>query len=350
MSKKYRIGIWGQFGDGGIIADGQAIRTNIITEELKNRYGEEKISILNTNNWKKHPVRFLWKTILLVATSESVIIFPADNGFKVVVPLISFINIFYRRRFFDVVIGGYLPALLQGHKLYIKLLQNFDALFVQTTNIRSDLEKLGLRNVKYLTNLKRLIPVKEEELVINNSKQLKVCLFSRITEDKGVIDAINAISIANNKLGKKVFSLDIFGIVGADFQAKFYELLDSNQDVVQYKGVANYNETVGVLKNYFALLFPTYFHGEGFPGCFIDAFNAGIPIIATDWLYNKDLITDGENGMLVPIKNPEKLSDAMIKLFNDRQLAYNISINNLRKSMDYAPEQVLKELYDALDQ
>ena len=31
---KYKIGIWGQFGDGGKIADGQAVRTTVITEEL----------------------------------------------------------------------------------------------------------------------------------------------------------------------------------------------------------------------------------------------------------------------------------------------------------------------------
>lgn len=36
MKKKiYKIGIWGQFGDGGPIADGQAVRTTITTNELK---------------------------------------------------------------------------------------------------------------------------------------------------------------------------------------------------------------------------------------------------------------------------------------------------------------------------
>jgi len=37
MKPKYKIGIWGQFGDGvNKIADGQAVRTTIITAETKN--------------------------------------------------------------------------------------------------------------------------------------------------------------------------------------------------------------------------------------------------------------------------------------------------------------------------
>ena len=76
------------------------------------------------------------------------------------------------------------------------------------------------------------------------------------------------------------------------YKERFAHLINQNKDFVEYKGVANYNQTVDVLKNYFALLFPTYFHGEGFAGCIIDAFFAGIPIIATDWLYNKDIVKD----------------------------------------------------------
>ena len=67
MRPKYKIGIWGQFGDGiNKIADGQAVRTTIITEELKKRYGEENIYIVNTNNWRKNPIKFFFRNYYLV--------------------------------------------------------------------------------------------------------------------------------------------------------------------------------------------------------------------------------------------------------------------------------------------
>lgn len=93
--------------------------------------------------------------------------------------------------------------------------------------------------------------------------------------------------------------LDLYGIVPEQYKERFNEIVNDHSTVVTYKGIANYNQTVSVLKNYYAMLFPTYFHGEGFAGCLIDAFFAGIPVIATDWLYNKDVVKDTENGLLV---------------------------------------------------
>ena len=53
MSKKLiKIGVWGQYGDGGPIADGQAVRTTITTQELIKKYGESEVCILNTNAWR----------------------------------------------------------------------------------------------------------------------------------------------------------------------------------------------------------------------------------------------------------------------------------------------------------
>ena len=73
MKKKiYKIGIWGQFGDGGPIADGQAVRTTITTNELKKRYGDDNVLILNTNAWKKHPIKFFLDTINLLKKSENI--------------------------------------------------------------------------------------------------------------------------------------------------------------------------------------------------------------------------------------------------------------------------------------
>ena len=83
-------------------------------------------------------------------------------------------------------------------------------------------------------------------------------------------------------------------------------------------------------------------------GRWIDAFNSGLPIIATDWLYNKDLIKDGYNGLLVPIKDPESLSNAILKLYYDRNLTYRLALNSLDKAKDYDPEIVLKDFYSDL--
>lgn len=349
MCAKYRIGIWGQYGDGGQIADGQAVRTTIVTGELKKRYGAENIKIVNSNNWKAHPYSFLLKTVSLVTQCENVIIAPADNGFKTIVPILDLVNTFFRRKMLYMVIGGFLPKLLEDQPKFIKMLRKYERLYVQTPNIKADLEKLGIDRVDYLTNLKPIEAVPESEIKLNEDRQIRLCTFSRINPEKGIEEALEAVRIANRTLGGPYVTLDMYGIVGSKYRERFETVQEEYRDIGRYRGVVNYDETVGVLRQYFALVFPTYYHGEGFSGNVIDSYFSGLPIIATDWLYNKDVVEDGKNGLLVPIKDPQAIADAILRLYHDRELARQMAINNVRASKEYTPEKVLKALFDDLD-
>lgn len=349
MKARYKIGIWGQFGDGGKIADGQAVRTTVITGELKDRYGAENLFIVNTNNWRKHPLSFLWNTLKMNALCEKVSIFPADNGFKICVPILNISNLLFRKKLFYVVIGGFLPDLLKRKPQYLKMLKKYEALFVQTPNLKKDLEELGLERVYILSNLKRLNTLKPEQVHLCQQEQVKVCTLSRITESKGIAYAVEAVKLANEALGGKKIHLDIYGICPPDYQPDFDALLAENGDFIRYGGVVDFDKTTETLKNYFAMLFPTYYYGEGFPGNVVDAYNAALPMIATKWNYNADVIKDGYNGILVPIKDAQAMCDALLGLYNDRQRAYELALNNLKTAEEYKPDKVLAKFYEFLD-
>ncbi len=349
IKEKYKIGIWGQFGSGGQIADGQAVRTTIITQEIIERYGKEKIKILNTNKWSRNPILFFIKNISLVAKSKKVVIFPANNGFKVFVPILNIINFFIKRDLYYVVIGGFLPSLLKNNKKYIKILNKYKALFVQTENLKIDLENLGLNNIHILSNLKKLEKLEEADIKLNNERKVSVCTLSRVTDEKGIEYAIKGVNLANEKLGNNFITLDIFGIIDKKYERKFEELLLQYSSFVSYKGVVDFDKTVNVLSKYFALLFPTFYPGEGFPGNIIDSFYSGLPVITTDWLYNSEIIKNYENGMLVPVKNPKAIAEAILLMYEKRDLVYKISLNNLNESKKYDPKVVLKDFFEVLD-
>lgn len=343
------IGVWGQFGDGGKIADGQAVRTTIITNELRRRYGNDSVMFVNTNSWRKSPFRFLLSSIILLKKSDVFIIAPADNGFKVFVPILDFFNRLFKRKILYVVIGGFLPGLLKAKPKYIKMVNRFSGLFVQTNNIRKDLEKIGVKNISILSNPKRLNTLREEDVHIIEGDRIKVCVFSRIYADKGVEDAIEAVKLANESLGDNYITLDMYGLVPESYKVRLQEILDQNKGLVQYNGIIDYDKTVETLSNYFVMLFPTYYHGEGFPGNVIDAYNSALPIIATDWLYNSDVVLDNKTGLLVPIKNPQALSEAILKLYHDRKLRQTLALNSLREVPKYAPDKVLADFYEMID-
>lgn len=347
---KYQIGIWGQYGDPGARnADGQAVRTTIITEELERRYGEEQICIANSNRWKNHPFRFLFRCMYMIANSEKIIIMPADNGFKVFVPILMFLNMFFEHQLYYVVIGGFLPELLRENPIYLKLVKRFKALFVQTENLRKDLAVQGIENIFILSNLKRLNTRAHEELTENHEQKIKVCVFSRINKEKGIEDAIDAVRKTNDKLGGDYVHLDLYGLVPDTYRDRLNELMKKNADIASYCGIVEYNKTVETLKQYFALLFPTFYYGEGFPGNLIDAFHSALPIIATDWMYNNEIVQDGVHGILVPPHDLGALSEAILQLYNDRALTVKYAHNCLSEAQNYQPDAVLRDLYTFLD-
>lgn len=344
------IGIWGQYGaPGEKIADGQAVRTTVITQELEDKYGKENINIVNTNNWKSHPIKFLLKSISLIKNSKSILILPADRGFKVFAPILVFFNTFFKRKLVYIVIGGFLPGLLEKKKQYIRIVKKMDILFVQTENLRKDLKKFGIENISILSNLKRLKSRKVEEITLNKEEVIEVCTFSRVNKEKGIEDAIEAVRLTNEVLKGNKIKLDIYGLLPKEYEERFKQILKDNESFVKYKGIVPFDKTVDTLKKYFALIFPTYYYGEGFPGNVIDAYNTGIPIVATKWLYNMEVIRDGRNGILVPIKSPQNISKAILELYNDREKTLEISLNNINDAKMYNPDYVLKDLYKFLD-
>jgi glycosyltransferase involved in cell wall biosynthesis len=60
-------------------------------------------------------------------------------------------------------------------------------------------------------------------------------------------------------------------------------------------------------------------HWEGLANANIEAMSSGLPVITTDVCGHPELITSGVNGLLVPPKDPAKLSEALFLLLSDKE-------------------------------
>lgn len=85
----------------------------------------------------------------------------------------------------------------------------------------------------------------------------------------------------------------------------------------EYKGLLQPEEVIPTLQEYDALIFPSHYVGEGCPGILVKALSAGLPIIASDWKYNSEFVTNGLNGFLCETFNPTAYVDAIIQLCNE---------------------------------
>jgi glycosyltransferase involved in cell wall biosynthesis len=66
--------------------------------------------------------------------------------------------------------------------------------------------------------------------------------------------------------------------------------------------------------------FPTYFESESFGVVLLEAMQFNLPIVTTRWRGTLSLVTDGDNGFLVPIQSPDEVSARLERLLRDPAL------------------------------
>ena len=64
------------------------------------------------------------------------------------------------------------------------------------------------------------------------------------------------------------------------------------------------------------MLFPTFHPSEGIAGVIIDAYIAGLPVIASDWAHNPESVQDGKTGVLIATHDVDALVNIMKKIID----------------------------------
>ena len=332
----------GHFGFGKELLNGQTIKTKTVTAELEKQLGVEQVLKIDTHGGAGVLPKVICQMAKAFRSCENIIIFPAHNGVRVFVPLCVFFNRFHQRKLHYVVIGGWLDNLLGKHGALIGLLKKFAGIYVETQSMQRALNQRGLSNVVVMPNFKNLHVLDKSELVYSTGKPYRLCTFSRVMKEKGIEDAIEAVKKINESHEEVLFELDIFGQVD-DGQLQWFENLEAGfPKYIRYGGFVPFDKTVDVLKNYYALLFPTYYSGEGFAGTLLDAMAAGVPVVASDWKYNSEIVIPGKTGILVKAMDREILVQALESTLDDWWNAMKVScIKEARKHSPVVAIQVL---------
>lgn len=340
-----KISVIGLFCTGMDISDGQSVKTRIVTQEIENYLGPGHVERIDTYNWKKHPVQLLKRSVMAVRHSKNVVFMTDEGGIKVFPWLLCVANIFHNCSLHYVVVGGWLIHFLKKHSFIRTCLKKFSGIYVETTVMKNALEDLGFENIVLMPNVKPLKPVTLQQLSIQHQIPFRFCTFSRVMKEKGIDDAVEAICAVNTLFGKTVCTLDIFGQVDPDQSEWFENFQTSFPSEVRYCGVIDYAQSVDVLKDYFALLFPTEFFTEGVPGTIIDAYAAGIPVIAAKWESFADVIDDGVTGIGYTFGKQECLKEIIASLVKHPETAHSMKVNCLQKAYQYLPSKIMDTLF-----
>jgi len=135
-------------------------------------------------------------------------------------------------------------------------------------------------------------------------RPLRLLYAGTITQRKGIVYLLEAV----RKLGKEsgVELHIIGGIQGDDGPLKSYS------DCFTLHGAVSQEELFIKYGEFDALVLPTVF--EGFGLVIVEAMAAGLPVITTEHSIGPEVIIDGENGFIIPIRDVDALVNAISAL------------------------------------
>ncbi|MCG2790650.1 MAG: glycosyltransferase family 4 protein, partial [Actinomycetia bacterium] len=108
---------------------------------------------------------------------------------------------------------------------------------------------------------------------------------------------------------------------------------------VNFLGVVSEEELVNYYSNSDAFVFPN--HPQTWGLAVFEAMACGTPVIVSTGAGASEVLTDGENALLVPPERPEEIAACLQKLLNDEKLWERLSINGRK----FVEENIRWDLY-----
>ena len=307
--KEKGIAVIGRVAKDVELLDGQTVKTRVLYEELCNRFPGHSVITVDTYRYGKRFPVILVNLIRAFLHSKHIFVLLSRNGRTYLFPVITGLNRLFRRHLYHDVIGGALPKEAAASPSLRKQLGRFEVNWVETVQMKEALQEVGVTNVEILHNFKRLPILIPNQLSLEREEPYIFTMFSRVVREKGMDHASKAVAEVNRRAGRTRALLRIYGPIDPSYEVEFIALLKQYEGVVTYEGCVPYKESVEALSRSFVLLFPSTYPGEGMPGTILDAFAAGVPVIATDWHFNGELVHNGITGYCYDWHNMEQLTE-----------------------------------------
>ena len=275
--------------------------------------------------------------------ADHIIIMPGYNGLRLLIHFYIYWKDKYKVKVHYIVLGGWLPDYARRNTYTSNLLHKLDGIYVETNFIKKPLELLGYSNVHKMPNFRNISNqnIQESQSV---DDAIRLVFISRVDKAKGVCTAIRAVESVNSEYQKTQFKLHFFGPIRDEFEIEFSDLLRKSDDDTKYLGVLSRGseQVVEVMLNYDFLIFPTYYSGEGFAGVIIEAFSAGLPVIASDWRSNPELITHLETGFIFETESLESLTRTLKYIAENKSIIPQMRKNCIKEAKKFSTTQVIK--------
>lgn len=325
--------VLGNYGYANNDLSGQTVKTRAIFSHLAKLYGDQSVKSFDTQTFQQSKLN-IFRMFKLLALCDRVAYLPAHGNFKYLFPIIFILSKICSFKVDYFVVGGWLCDYLKNKPLHRWFLRAISGIYPETDKLKKQLEnEYGFKNVCKFTNFREF----DIKPIIKNNKKLELVFMARIHLIKG-LDWIFYLAeyLKNNNLTEAI-NITFFGPINPDAEEYFKNNLEKYR-FIKYHGALKPERIYDELIKYDVLLFPTHYIGEGLPGTIVDAYIAGLPVIASDWPYAREFVEDGKSGFIIPFKDGEDdLIAKVLQLKEDPILLKQMQDYALKKRMEFAP-------------
>ena len=210
-----------------------------------------------------------------------------------------------------------------------------DRVFVLNRDDEALLAQLGIVAAERIVRLPGIgIDLDDYAMVLPVTAPVTFLLMARLIVEKGIRDYAAAARLIKARGGDARFVLlgGLEQCPGALAEAEVRRWVD--EGLIEWPGFVG--DVRPWLRQASVCVLPSYYR-EGFPRSILEAMAMGRPIITTDTPGCREAVTEGENGFLIPVRDPAALAEAMTRF---------IARPDLVVTMGRASRQAAEDNYD----
>ena len=344
--------------------DGTSVSFRIFCEEARSCLETEHVRVVDSSPRQlkednhrpgigdvAQALRVLVPFVRQIRFAERVVVF-GSNGFLLkVAPILAVIAQVFGRPFYIRPFGGSLDTFCETLPSILKApltstLRRADGVIVQTRQLALGLEPV-IGAVARVAPGYRPLPQNQAPSPKRTSTQaLRLCYVGHIREEKGVLVLLDSLRRLRDE-GDTLVHCDVYGPIYDSVRQQFHEVIRATPNA-SYRGVVSTDAVISTMQLYDALVFPSFYQGEGHPGVLVEAMMAGLPMIATDFRSVPELVKHEVNGLLVRHADPASLAAAIVRLRNDRTLLSAMAKKSLRISKSYDSRRVARMILESV--
>ena len=351
MKKSNKIVVIGDFDKGTVLNSGQTAKVRDYYYYLARHFGEENVEDIDTRNCERRAVSFLHSLLSACRRCSHVVILLCADGMsiKTVFPFLMITKKLFKINIYYSLIGGGIINAYDHSSVLKRYLPKLDAIYVETHMLEDFLHSRGITNTIYAPVFSKRKTLSFSDISINTDYPLALCTYSRVSKEKGISDAIDAVVEVNRRIGKKACILDIYGPPTDEYRPEFEQKLEEAKDCVRNLPLLNDSNAIDELSKHYLMLFPTYYDGEGFPIAIVECMKSGLPVIATDWHFNPELIDQEETGYVYSVNDKAKLPDLIEYFVQNPEKVIEMKKKCCEKALLFDPDVILNDLYERIE-